>query len=194
MTQESIERSRTYYEVLQLDATCSPELLKTRYRELAREHHPDQLGHLSAEDQDEAAAVMAAINEAYDTLSDPHLRSVYDQRLLAEATAKHTQAEPAQVVPPKKPIFAKFLVALVIGGVVALWYDSTRSDKRGFSEEFAPIIPLVNPYVHKDRTQPGPSIKELMQSPEGTLIKRALQPEMTPENCLRAFPNRLQER
>ena len=184
-------RERSYYEVLGLAQTSSPELLKARYRELARKYHPDQLEQLSPDIQSEAAAEMAAINEAYDTLSDPELRSAYDQRLHLNGAAERAQAERVDPTPPKRPLFAWFLIFLVMGGSLALWLDASRSDNRGFSEDFAPITPLLTPYVHKDRTAPGPSVKELMQSPEGTLLKRALQPEMTPESCLRAFPNHL---
>ncbi len=48
-----------------------------RWRELAREHHPDR----AAGDREEAARLttrMAHINEAYDLLRDPVRRAAYD--------------------------------------------------------------------------------------------------------------------
>ena len=187
-------REQSYYEVMGLDPTCSPQELKSRYRDLAREHHPDQLGHLSFAAQAASASEMAAINEAYDTLSDPSLRRAYDQRRQAEATAREPQFSPTPTAPPKRPLLAWLLIALVLGGAIALWLDASREDRRGFSEDFSSVTPLLAPYVHKDRETPGPSVRELMQSPQGTIIKRALQPEMTPESCLRAFPSQLRAR
>lgn len=51
--------------------------IKRRWRELAREHHPDR----AAGDSDAAAALtarMARINAAYDVLRDPSRRAAYD--------------------------------------------------------------------------------------------------------------------
>lgn len=52
-------------------------VIKRRWRELAREHHPDR----AAGDVDESARLtrrMARINAAYDLLSDPLRRAAYD--------------------------------------------------------------------------------------------------------------------
>ena len=93
-------REKSYYEVMGLDPTCTPEELKTRYRDLAREHHPDQLGHLSSAAQAESASAMATINEAYDTLREPSLRRAYDQRLQAETMAQESRRSSAPPSPP----------------------------------------------------------------------------------------------
>src|SRR5688572_12234852 len=65
------------YQVLDVRADASSAAIKRRWRELAREHHPDR----AAKDTEEAArltARMARINAAYDLLRDPVRRAHFD--------------------------------------------------------------------------------------------------------------------
>ena len=65
------------YQVLDVPPNASNAAIKRRWRELAREHHPDR----AAGDSAEAArltARMARINAAYDLLRDPIRRSQFD--------------------------------------------------------------------------------------------------------------------
>jgi curved DNA-binding protein CbpA len=65
------------YRVLDVAPDASDRTIKRRWRELAREHHPDK----AAGDRDEAARLtsrMARINAAYDLLRDPGRRARYD--------------------------------------------------------------------------------------------------------------------
>jgi len=65
------------YQVLDVRADASSATIKRRWRELAREHHPDR----AAGNTQEAArltARMARINAAYDLLRDPGRRSQFD--------------------------------------------------------------------------------------------------------------------
>jgi molecular chaperone DnaJ len=65
---------RCYYEVLRISREASPDEVKKAYRRLARTHHPDVNRH------DEAAEEQfKEINEAYEVLSDPQKRRMYDQ-------------------------------------------------------------------------------------------------------------------
>jgi len=66
------------YRILNVDRRASGVAIKRRWRELAREHHPDR----AAGDREEAARLtsrMARINAAYDLLRDPGRRARYDQ-------------------------------------------------------------------------------------------------------------------
>ena len=56
---------------------ASPEEIKRRWRELAREHHPDRAG-ADAEERERLTTRMARINAAYDVLSDSVRRARYD--------------------------------------------------------------------------------------------------------------------
>jgi len=64
---------RDYYEILGLSRSASPEEIKRAFRQLAREHHPD------VNQDPEAAERFKEINEAYQILSDPERRSLYDR-------------------------------------------------------------------------------------------------------------------
>jgi curved DNA-binding protein CbpA len=65
------------YSELEVRHDASDAHIKRRWRELAREHHPDR----AAGDRDETARLttrMARINAAYDLLRDPVRRAAYD--------------------------------------------------------------------------------------------------------------------
>jgi molecular chaperone DnaJ len=63
-----------YYRVLGVERGASEAEIKTAYRSLARRHHPDV-----AEDKTAAEARFKEINEAYEVLSDPQKREMYDR-------------------------------------------------------------------------------------------------------------------
>lgn len=66
---------RDYYEVLGVDRTATPDDIKKAYRSLAKRYHPD----VSTEAKEVAEAKFKEISEAYEILSDPKKRNLYDQ-------------------------------------------------------------------------------------------------------------------
>jgi curved DNA-binding protein len=66
---------RDYYEVLGVPRTAPEGEIKKKYRQLARQHHPDLQ---PAAERGVAAERFKEINEAYEVLSDPEKRKKYD--------------------------------------------------------------------------------------------------------------------
>src|SRR5436189_5752743 len=63
-----------FYKVLGVKKDAKPEEIKKAYRRLARKYHPDvNPGDKSAEDR------FKQMSEAFDVLSDPKKRKVYDR-------------------------------------------------------------------------------------------------------------------
>ncbi|KAJ8753861.1 hypothetical protein K2173_000115 [Erythroxylum novogranatense] len=64
-----------YYKILQVDRSAKDDDLKKAYRKLAMKWHPDK----NPSNKKEAEAKFKQISEAYDVLSDPQKRTIYDQ-------------------------------------------------------------------------------------------------------------------
>lgn len=62
--------------VFGLETSCEQETIRKKYRELAKRYHPD-LAKTEEENKD-FTHFMTAINEAYETLSNPTSRADYD--------------------------------------------------------------------------------------------------------------------
>ena len=65
---------RDYYEILGVERTVDAAVLKSAYRKLAMEHHPDRNG-----GSEESVARFKEISEAYTVLSDEQKRAAYDR-------------------------------------------------------------------------------------------------------------------
>lgn len=66
---------RDYYEVLGVNKNATDEELKKAYRKLAKKYHPDA----NPNNRKEAEEKFKELNEAYETLSNPQKRKMYDQ-------------------------------------------------------------------------------------------------------------------
>ncbi|GMP51227.1 hypothetical protein CsSME_00017542 [Camellia sinensis var. sinensis] len=64
-----------YYKILQVDRSAKDDDLKKAYRKLAMKWHPDK----NPNNKKDSEAKFKQISEAYDVLSDPQKRAVYDQ-------------------------------------------------------------------------------------------------------------------
>src|SRR5579862_9288447 len=67
------QQKRDYYEVLGVARNASDDDIKKAFRRLARQYHPD------VNKGKDAEARFKEINEAYEVLSDPQKRQMYDQ-------------------------------------------------------------------------------------------------------------------
>lgn len=66
---------RDYYEVLGVPKTATDDELKKAYRKLAKKYHPDA----NLDNKEQAEAKFKEVNEAYEVLSNPQKRKMYDQ-------------------------------------------------------------------------------------------------------------------
>jgi len=88
------ESMPTYYDVLQVEREASPERVRAAYRKLAQKYHPDKMpGNANA------VRAMAAINAAYEVLSDSHRRAEHDLwiRRMQSPAAPARNAVPASL-------------------------------------------------------------------------------------------------
>lgn len=78
--QQDLRRSKTkdYYKVLGVARDADERQIKSAYRKLSKQHHPDK-AHKQGLTKEAAEKKMQAINEAYEVLSDPELRARFDR-------------------------------------------------------------------------------------------------------------------
>jgi curved DNA-binding protein CbpA len=101
------------YRVLDVRHDATADELKRRWRELAREHHPDRAGG-DAVERERLTTRMARINAAYDVLSDPVRRARYDstpharRERYAEGRTPSGEAPGPPPPPPSPPVTARF--------------------------------------------------------------------------------------
>ena len=89
----------TFYKTLGISETATPAEIKTAYRQLAKEYHPDEI---PEEFRDRPLGKLAeeafrAIDQAYKVLSDPQRRQSYDEQL---RTARRPPAPPPPLWQP----------------------------------------------------------------------------------------------
>ena len=66
--------SKDYYDILGVERDATPEAIKKAYRRRAMKVHPDV-----APDDAQAAEKFKELSEAYEVLSDPNKRAVFDR-------------------------------------------------------------------------------------------------------------------
>jgi hypothetical protein len=85
------------YEILQFSRSAEPEVIEATYRRLSKKYHHD------VNPSPQAVEWQQDLNEAYETLSDPARRLIYDQENGQErraATPKSTFRHPVVTAPP----------------------------------------------------------------------------------------------
>lgn len=65
--------SDDYYKILEIERSSSPEAIKKAYRKLALKYHPDR------NKESDTTEKFKTINEAYEALSDPKKKEIYDK-------------------------------------------------------------------------------------------------------------------
>lgn len=73
-----ISESKSFYELLGIQKTVSLSEIKKAYKQLARKYHPDVSPPGRVE---ENTQIFVRVQEAYETLSDPMSRDMYDKNM-----------------------------------------------------------------------------------------------------------------
>ena len=92
-------QSQDYYSILQISADATPEEIKTAFRRLARQYHPDLNQH-----NPEATAQFQQISQAYEVLSDPQKRHRYYLEDYIPRVSQNQQKSPDKAV-NRQPLF-----------------------------------------------------------------------------------------
>lgn len=95
---------KTYYALLAIERTASPEDVKRAFRREIARYHPDKVQHLGQEFQEIAATRAAELTEAYRILMDGELRQSYDASLDddgAPTPPRHEPPTPGHRAAPK---------------------------------------------------------------------------------------------
>ncbi|PZF71378.1 J domain-containing protein [Taibaiella soli] len=114
---------RNHYQILEISRTASPEEIKSAYRRLSKKYHPDMNGGEKYFEEK-----FKEIQSAYEVLSDPYRKAVYDDRFNAfrqnpfnvEEETGYRPSRPAPV-PPRKHRSVRFPLYLVFMGIIALF-------------------------------------------------------------------------
>lgn len=77
-----------YYAILGVSKTASLADIKTAFRALAKQYHPDKNANPSA------TALFTQILKAYNVLANPHARKRYDYSLVSHATISNNYTQP----------------------------------------------------------------------------------------------------
>eukprot|EP00092_Neocalanus_flemingeri_P001327 GFUD01001418.1.p1 GENE.GFUD01001418.1~~GFUD01001418.1.p1 ORF type:complete len:1043 (+),score=396.25 GFUD01001418.1:88-3216(+) len=85
----------SYYDLLGLDRSAGEGEIKTAFKRLARENHPDKFVEAAAKAKQEE--IMKEINQAYTTLSDDMTRAEYDVMMENRNTEDHSMEEEEMV-------------------------------------------------------------------------------------------------
>ncbi|MBV8981632.1 MAG: J domain-containing protein [Acidimicrobiia bacterium] len=81
------EEDLNWYGILGVDPGAPEDEIRARYRELAKEHHPDRGG---------SADAFRLVREAWDVLGDPQTRASYDYRRRAKLEAEEANRRAAE--------------------------------------------------------------------------------------------------
>lgn len=113
-----------YYEVLGVARSASFDEIKRQYRKLALEYHPDRNPDAAAGEQ------FRVITEAYECLSNPEKRAVYDKTLNEVLNSFVTFQNRPQPPANQPSSWGEVLGKILLVGLAAYAFTSPQPKKR----------------------------------------------------------------
>ncbi len=116
MTRDTRYQDISYYDILGVPAWATIPDIRQAYRELSKRYHPDT----SVLDPDVAKLRFQRLNEAYQVLTNPTQRLLYDGRMnlgVIPTINVTPDLEPSDML-RRRPLSAQEIVALTAFGVV----------------------------------------------------------------------------
>lgn len=180
---------KNYYQILGVEPFADPESVKSAYRKLARQHHPDlNAGNAQAEEK------FKEINEAYEVLSNGEKRAVHDMTLKAMQglesgkSAYKKAAEPKnKTTEPKKqaPSSAQNKKAADANDGKPQGKSATTPInelfetflKKGFSDNAPKTDPNEGVFRKKKESPPQSQGQEAAKRGEDVVVKTAISPQ-----------------
>ena len=143
-----------FYQVLGLQKGVDKETLKSVYKQIARDNHPDRF---QGAEREVAEVKFQAISEAYTVLSDDILRQMYDQQLDAattkaarEAAVKKVRAESWNTEVPDLQVCASiFEFARAVSAVGSLASRCARATPLPLSQARLRAKPREEPQMNR---------------------------------------------
>jgi TPR repeat protein/uncharacterized membrane protein YhaH (DUF805 family) len=137
----------TYYDNLKVARTAPITVIKASYRALSQQHHPDKNGN-----SDGSIRIMKIINQAYEVLSNPTQRAIYDEELRQkEQQNSSTQTEYYQTKAPyQDPPKTKHTEASKQAFTATNW-SFKEPTEISFTDFFFKILKII---TWKGRTSP----------------------------------------
>jgi molecular chaperone DnaJ len=113
---------KNYYVILGVSPTATTRSIQRAFRTLAKQYHPDRVG-------PQSTSAFQDIVEAYEVLSDPERREIYDRHLHPFATTEQSGPQPEPLI-PKPTRYAQ-----------RLWADPLRPEQQSILYDFMTIHP-----------------------------------------------------
>ena len=137
----STDTRADYYLTLGIRPDAELDEMRAAYRAKMRLWHPDLLSGAEDDVRQAATQMTSQLNEAYECLSDPQRRAVYDARRIDGATSTHhwpSAPRPRQATQrSRRPV--RHVITTILGGVVAPLLGLT------WASGLLPASPSANP-------------------------------------------------
>lgn len=152
----------TYYEILGLGGDATVAQVKDVYYKLAARYHPDLYGHLlEGEAKKLLVSLYARVVEAYQVLSAPAKRALYDRNLAAGKLRYTTDDERAESMRSKEPTFGHpNTKRFYLLGVEALRGGNAKAAVQNF--KMALGLEPENPSIREGLAQAEEALRALM--------------------------------